>query len=144
MKIELRRVSHSPRLSHETEAFAADVYVNGAKRGTVENEGQGGPNNIHPHTLWAEIEAYAKTLPPDEAYGMTLPITADYLISKILSDHLIEKDLKKLLKRRTVFVAGGKMYEMKLPHRPDAHEGAIVLNDLSFDEAFKLYKNQGK
>jgi len=144
MKIELRRFTHSERLSHETVAFAADVYVNGVKRGTAENEGQGGPNNIHPHALYLEIDAYAKTLPPSVAYGTTLEYDADFLMSSIVANVLVEKDLKKALKKKTLFVVGGKMYEMKAPHRPGAHEQATVLNDLPFDEAFKLYKKQGK
>ncbi len=146
MKIELRRFSHSPRLSHETVAFAADVWVDGVKRGTAENEGQGGPNNIHPRELAAEIDAYAKTLPPAPPMfgGGPLSYDADFLMSTIVSNLLLEKDLTKLLKKKTVFVIGGKMYEMKLPHRPGAHEQATVLNDLPFADALKLYKAQGK
>lgn len=146
MKIELRRFSHSERLSHETVAFAADVYVDGVKRGTAENEGQGGPNNIHPHALRAEIDAYAKTLPPaPPMYGAgPLSYDADFLMSTIVANLLIEKDLKRVLKKKTVFIVGGKMYEMKAPHRPGASEGAVVLNDLPFEDAFKLYKAQGK
>ena len=146
MKIELRRFSHSARLSHETVAFAADVWVDGVKRGTAENECQGGPNNIHPRELAVEIDAYAKTLPPSVAYGTTLSYDADFLMSTIVSNVLIEKDLKKLLKRKTVFIAEGKMFEMKAPHRPlNIHaERGVILNDLPFEEALKLYKEHGK
>lgn len=144
MKIELRRFSHSPRLSHETVAFAADVYVDGVKRGTAENEGQGGPNSIHPLALHLEIDAYAKTLPPCEAYGATLSYDADFLMSTIVQNVLVEKDLTKALKKKTLFVLGGKVYEMKLPHRPKAEEKATVLNDLPFPEALKLYKDNTK
>ncbi len=140
MKIELRRFTHSERLSHETAAFAADVYVDGVKRGTAENEGQGGPNIIHPRELAVEIDAYAKTLPPCEAYGTTLSYDADFLMSTIVSNVLIEKDLKKLLKKKTVFITGGMLYEMKAPHRPGAYENATILNDLPFADALKLYK----
>jgi len=149
MKIELRKVSHYPRLSRETEAFNADVYVNDVKRGTVENEGHGGPNNIDPWELGLEVETYAKTLPPEppspgmESYG-PFRITGDYLISKILSNHLIEKDIKKAFKTKTLFVTGdGKLYEMRLPHRPTESE-ARILNDMPLTEAIKLYSSGGK
>lgn len=146
MKIELRRFVHYPRMSEETVAFNADVWVDGKKRGTVQNEGCGGPNNIHPIELHLEIDAYAKTLPPaPRAYGGgPLSYDADFLMSTIVSNLLIEKDLTKALKKKTVFLIGGKMYEMRLPHRPGAHEQATVLNDLPFAEALKLYKAQGK
>jgi len=63
MKIELKRVTYNSRLSEETAAFAADLWINGKKRGDVLNDGHGGPDRIHPYTLAQEIEAYAATLP---------------------------------------------------------------------------------
>jgi hypothetical protein len=140
MKIELRKVSHYPRLSEETAAFNADLYIDGVKRGTVENEGKGGCNNVHPWQVMEEINKYAATLPSEEMFGRMVPVSGDYLISTILEEHLIEKDLKKLLKKKTVFVIGDKCFEMKLPHRPKPEENAQVLNDLKFEDALKLYK----
>lgn len=140
MKIELRKVAHYPRMSQETEAFNADLYIDGVKRGTVQNEGMGGPNVVHPWQLGKEIEEYAKTLPPEEMFGRMVPISGDYLISTILENHLIEKDLQKALKKKTLFLLKGKIYEMKAPHRPDARENAVVLNDLAFEKALDLYK----
>lgn len=139
MKIELRKVAHYPRLSQETDAFNADLYIDGVKRATVENDGHGGPNMVHPWQVMKEIEAYAATLPPEEMFGRMVPISGDYLISKILGDHLVEKDLKKLLKSKTVFVLDGKCFTMKAPHRP--HEAqAQILNDLPLEKALELYK----
>jgi hypothetical protein len=66
MKIELRKVAHSARLSRETAAFSADLYIDGVKRATVENDGHGGPNMVHPWQVGKEIDDYAKTLPPEE------------------------------------------------------------------------------
>lgn len=143
MKIELRKVSHYPRLSQETEAFNADIYIDGVKRGEVENDGHGGMNFIHPHTLAAEIDAYTKTLPPDppmpghEEYG-PFAITADYLMSKLIEEHLIKKDLQKALKKKILFLRDGKIYETKggfINETP----GLKILNNLPFDEALKLY-----
>lgn len=143
MKIELRKVAHYPRMSQETEAFNADVYVNGVKRGTVENDGHGGPNMIHPHTLEAEIEAYAKTLPPDVSEYGELPYSADFLISTILEEHLLQKELTRRLKKNTIFVKDGKCYVMKAPARP-RQAVAHILNDLPIEEAVKLYKQFAK
>ncbi len=140
MKIELRKVAHYPRLSEETAAFNADLYIDGVKRATVENDGKGGCNMVRPWQVMEEINAYAATLPPEEMWGRMVPISGDYLISTILADHLIAKDLQKVLKRKTLFVIKGKCYEMKAPHRPGAHEQAQILNDMPFEEALKLYK----
>lgn len=144
MKIELRKVAHYPRLSEETEAFNADIYIDGVKRGEVENDGHGGMNFIHPFELSREIDEYAKTLPPDPPFpGMEdlgpFAITADYLMSKLIEEHLIKKDLQKILKKKTLFVKDGKCYEMKLPHRPKPEEKAQILNDLPFEDALKIY-----
>ncbi|MDF7815282.1 hypothetical protein [Hymenobacter sp. YC55] len=46
MKLELKKVSFSPSLSDETNAFTADVYIDGVKRATAENHGTGGPTNV--------------------------------------------------------------------------------------------------
>lgn len=139
MKIELRKVAHYPRLSQETAAFNADLYIDGVKRATVENDGHGGPNMVHPWQVGKEIDDYAKTLPPKEMFGQMVPISGDYLISLILEEHLLEKDLKKDLKKKTLFILKGKCYVMKAPHRPHEAE-AQILNDLPFPDALKLYK----
>lgn len=43
MKLELRNVHFSERMSDETNCFSATVYVNGKRVGEVENRGCGGP-----------------------------------------------------------------------------------------------------
>ena len=42
MKIEIKNIKHSPSLSEETNAFTADIYVNGVKAGSAMNRGHGG------------------------------------------------------------------------------------------------------
>ncbi len=46
MKIELKKIKHSPSLSEETNAFTADLYINGILAGYCRNSGQGGNTNI--------------------------------------------------------------------------------------------------
>ncbi len=45
---ELKKVSHSPSLSEETNAFTADVYMNGVLLCHTRNDGHGGCNMDHP------------------------------------------------------------------------------------------------
>ena len=146
MKIELKKVSYSERLSEETSAFVADVYIDGKKRGEARNDGHGGPTTIHPVDLEREIDAYAKTLPPEPnpwEKGGTIQPDAEILIDDALTDYLDRRDLKRALGRRTLFVRGGKLLEMKVKGvRP--RDAEVVLNDLPFDEALRVFRAQMK
>jgi hypothetical protein len=138
MKIELRRITYNARLSEETPAYAADVYVDGKKRGTTQNDGHGGMDMIHPHSLQQEIDAYAKTLPLlPSPYGAPFEQSAETIFGDLLDTWLVARTLKRALKTKTLFVRGGKLYEMKLPHQPTGE--VTILNALPFDEAVQVY-----
>jgi hypothetical protein len=139
MKIELRKVAHYPRMSEETEAFNADLYIDGVKRATVQNDGKGGCNMVHPWQVMDEINKYAATLPPEEMFGRMVPISGDYLISTVLAEHLIANDLKKALKKKILFIRDGKCYETKGGFIDETGK-LKILNDLPFAEALELYK----
>jgi hypothetical protein len=138
MKIELRRITYNARLSEETAAYAADIWIDGKKRGDVKNDGHGGMDMIHPYGLHQEIDAYAKTLPPVTSPYGEFPQSAETIFGDILADHLTRKDLKRQLARKTLFVRGGKLFSMKVKGaKPNGD--AVVLNDLPFDEAVTLF-----
>ncbi len=67
MKLQLKNVHFSERLSQETNAFAADVYFEGKKFGAAENDGHGGCTFIQPYPdsreLYNTAAKYAKSLP---------------------------------------------------------------------------------
>jgi len=67
MKLQLKNVHFSERLSQETNAFAADVYFNGKKFGAAENDGHGGCTFIQPYPeargIYNEAKEYALSLP---------------------------------------------------------------------------------
>lgn len=138
MKIELKRITYNARLSQETAAYAADVWVNGVKRGTVQNDGHGGPDLIFPHTLAQEINEYAKTLPPTKFHDMTLPESAEGIFGRLLDQHLVGKSLQRKMKTKILFtVADGKVYEMKGSTPPK--DAVKVLNYLPIEEAVELF-----
>ena len=140
MKIELKKITYNKRLSQETSAYAADVWINGVKKGTVQNAGHGGPDEFYPHTLETEINVYAKTLPPLDFHGMKLEQSAEILLGDILNDHLAAKDLQRILKTKTLFIAtNGNMYTVKGAAPADAVK---VFNTMPFDEALKLYRTK--
>jgi len=141
MKIELKNVSYNKKLSQETSAYAADIWLNGVKRGSVQNAGHGGPDMFYPHTLGNEIETYAKTLPPVEFHGSSLEQNADMVLGEILNTYLAAKDLQRILKTKTLFtVASGKMYTIKGLAEPA--DAVLILNKMPFDEALKLYRGK--
>lgn len=141
MKIELKRISYSKRLSQETSAYAADVWIDGVKHGTVENSGHGGPDMIRPRELADAIDTYAKTLPPTEYMGTKLPMSAEMIFGDLLNDHLAWKDMTRAMKTKTLFVAlDGKLYSVKGTVAPS--DAKIVLNKLPMTEALKLFRSK--
>jgi hypothetical protein len=158
MKITLKNVKHSKFASHETYCFEATIYVDDKKAGTVFNDGQGGPHNVHPRTLEVLLMEHAKTLPErtvkfEGVEPFTFQPSYESLIDDALNAHLCAKDLKRLLSTQIVYLKGGALMAAKFrttaylkawvanPNR-NALEGVDndkVLNLLPFDEALALY-----
>ena len=89
MKIELKRFTTNARLSQETTAFAADVWVDGRKVGHAENDGHGGMTMVHlDKSVRDQVEAHGKTLVPDEYKSFTGG--AEWIV-----DQLVEAELQK-------------------------------------------------
>lgn len=104
MKIELKKIEYSARLSEETNAFSADLYIDGKKAGVASNRGHGGPTdydgiNKEGDDLIRQAEEYCKALPPykftsgDEEYS--LDMTLELFINNLLEAHLEQKELQK-------------------------------------------------
>lgn len=113
MKIELKRISYSSRLSQETNAFAADVWINGKMAGTAENDGHGGDTNVNLYHLTptekAEVEEWVKLQPPivfppnEYSKGFIIPYDIEHSVDGLLEKHIIEKQEKKLISKGVVF-----------------------------------------
>lgn len=104
MKIELKNIHFSEQLSEETNAFSANLYIDGIKAGTTSNRGHGGPTDYYPvnekgKQLIKEAEEYCKGLPPEkfevEGKEYTLDSNLEQFIDNLLNKHLQEKDLQK-------------------------------------------------
>jgi len=101
MKIELKRISFSERMSEETYAFTADLYINGKKVGECKNTGQGGCTDYygikHYHSDDIQkAEAYCKTLPKVKYGDSEWEESLEGVINQLLEDWLKAKDQKKL------------------------------------------------
>jgi hypothetical protein len=162
MKIELKNIKHSEFASHETNCYEATIYINGKREGVVSNDGQGGCDSVHPWQLAQEIDAYAKTLPPvvcewiDPKTGepFVLEQTHETIFGELLTDWLVDKDLKRSLKTKIIFMKeDGKIYasktqkpaELKLtlsiPRLAERLSAKVVLNNLPYAEAKQIYRS---
>jgi hypothetical protein len=117
MKVTLKNIKHHARMSEETNAFEADLYVDGKKVGYAYNDGHGGESSIQitvPEAGLAQrLYAWGKALPPvpsDSKYG-PLPDSLGFYIDRLVSEHLEAKEEAKIeraiLTKATKYRAAG-------------------------------------
>lgn len=126
--VSLTRIDYSPRLSEETEAFAAVITINGLKCG-VSNAGHGGSSRIDSREVEAAVDAYVKTLPAEASEYSPEPraITGDYLIATMIGDAITEKNnAKYIAKGFTHAVVGCWGMTMYIKGAPTAADIAEV------------------
>jgi len=117
MKIELKKVQFSEHLSEETNAFTANLYVDGYKIGYVRNDGCGGNTNVQPDSgdVWEkfrEVEEYCKTLPP-ESYTYNNEVhyfdsNLENVVDGLFEHWLKQKEVKKLERKMKNHLMWGK------------------------------------
>jgi hypothetical protein len=97
MIIELRRFTTNARLSQETTAFAADVWVDGKKVGTAENNGHGGNTLVRlDPAVRALVEAHGKTLVPAEYSFVS---GTEWVVDQLVEAEIQKREDKKFAKR---------------------------------------------
>lgn len=164
MKIELRKVVFSKALSEETNAYTADLYVDGALIAHLANRGQGGSDEQHPAKgkTYADIqrvEEWIKANVPAretefmiEGKPFIMEPDLESVCGDLLAEHLSTKELTRLLKRTIVYIVQKDVFTFKgkieEARRPDliartraAKPDAVILNALPFDEALKAYRS---
>lgn len=102
MKIQLKRIEFSERLSDETNAFTADLWINGKKVGYCKNDGQGGCTNYNGYTsednkVIVDAEKHFKALPKVyyEKHNFHYQPTLENSIDEFLENWLLAKEKKK-------------------------------------------------
>jgi hypothetical protein len=97
VKIELKRFTTNARLSQETTAFAADVWVDGKKVGYAKNDGHGGNTMVHlDPSVRTAVEAYGKALVPAEYKFVS---GAEWIVDQLVEAELQKKSDKAFAKR---------------------------------------------
>lgn len=98
MKIELKRFTTNARLSQETIAFAADVWVDGKKVGHAENDGRGGCHTVHlDASVRAAVEAHGKPLVPAEYASFTSG--TEWVVQMLMEAELAKRADKSIARR---------------------------------------------
>lgn len=156
MKIRLKNVSYSERLSQETSHYAASLYVDGKKIGEVSNDGHGGPDMFHgDHKAFASAEAWVKAnMPPLECSGGTaLDMDLELLCGQLLIEWLTNRDLRTSLRSKILYIPANqqgiftltpkgvrKIEDRHVAAARQKYPGATILNALPFEEALAFYK----
>ena len=163
--ISLKNIKVYEGMSEETHCFEANLYVDNKKLGRVSNSGRGGSNNYDFH--WKEeekLDEWCKNNLPkykspfdDEECHHNL----ETYIGDLLTNHLEQKDLKKLISSSVVVVddtcSSGEAYRWnfskyksisktkmldevkKIINKDEKMINPIILNSLPFDTAFKNF-----
>ena len=111
MDAELRKVKVYKGLSRETEAFTAQLWVDGGYIADVRNDGNGGANfiehrfdgnglNTRPQV--AGFEAWCKAQPPHVSEHGDLTMDADFYVTLMLEDYEEQQQVKRWCKTKTV------------------------------------------
>lgn len=116
MNITLGRLKVYDRMSEETVAYNADILLDGRKVGEASNTGKGEADRIY----WSDreqgraIEAYAKSLPPQQLGDMTIPMDIEGLLGSLVED----ERLRKMCKRATLIRMDGSLFTLNTLDRP--------------------------
>lgn len=96
MKVELKKLAIYQRLSEETTAFSADVWIDGQKVGHAKNDGQGGATLVYLNvstTRKNEIEAALIGRVPTEYARFTTGV--EWAVDEIVETQRIAKTRAK-------------------------------------------------
>jgi len=166
MDITLKNIKHAKSMSAETNAFTADVYVDGEFFCYARDNGQGGAIDFTPSSTTRinfperlrKIEEYCKnSREPDTPYGIEIPFSFERAVGELVAEDLIKDQLRCLFNTRVVFVDNGKILELKVRNLPRSspekrkvlkqlgfqyaeEHGVKVLNCIAWDEALELFK----
>ena len=71
---ELRKIKSFEAMSEETEAFTAELWVDGKHLADVKNDGHGGCNDIRPIRpfTWKDVEPYQNTKVEADIFAMVI------------------------------------------------------------------------
>lgn len=102
MKVELKKLKTYPRMSEETVAFNADLWIDGQYAADASNSGHGEPVLLRfdDRELEQRFYDWCKQQPGEEFNGIPLPMDSDFYISRMVEDaEFVKKSKGKVLYR---------------------------------------------
>lgn len=118
MKVTLKNVKFSEHMSEETNAFTADVCVDGVRCGYAKNDGRGGCTDVRAYgqdsknlRLFYGCEEHLKTLPEinigTEEVPFMVQSNMENVVDQLFEQWLKEKETKKLEKKMLTHLLWG-------------------------------------
>ena len=165
MKFELKNIKYSDFASEETNCFQATLYKNGKRFSTVSNDGKGGCDNYYPFDekrtnseIWGDVVEINKELNKEKIEcswdkTKTMGNDLEIVVSELLADYLVMRDVKIALKRRVCYKKSPKevgFYQlaakfkptlnnlMKIKKAPWWTKDCILLNEIKIEDAAKM------
>lgn len=164
MKFELKAIKHSEFASHETNCYEAKLYIDGKPFCHVSNDGQGGCDNQYPikedPAFWDKYKAINAELgkeiltadfdDPSTGKPFEMKNDIEQVCSKLLTQWLIDRDIKRELKK-ICYVKDGGVYTLQAKHKPTPRNLAevqkcawwdknnIILNGKSVEECRQYF-----
>ena len=121
MKIELRRINYNPKLSEETNAYSAEIWIDGEHAFDARNQGQGGCDFYRQTGRWteAEVNAWLKIHRPIRPFqGLPLEQDLEAEVGDLLAHELEYRRLRRLLRTNLITIERGQIFQYPLRKRP--------------------------
>ncbi len=165
--ILLKSIDLHVGLSDETPAYTARLFVDGEHFADVSNSGHGGCDMVYPaqprfsspasaacfRSNLEELEAQIKATYPGHDYDFGgdakghMEESLEGLCHMQAWEFVEKRNFKSQLSRKVVMVEDGKVYSIKGKKTPERvaavvkqYPDATILNSLSFDAAFTIFK----
>lgn len=160
MKIELKKISFSEKLSQETNAYSAELYVDGKPIAICSNDGWGGPDmhSMHPKSdlrgkafqdRLNDVNDYLKANNPAKVFGdITISYDLETFCGEAVERHAAEKWAKGQLSRNILIKQGdqimtlrfrrGATKDQKITAAVKKYGESNVLNCMKKEEAIAL------
>jgi len=112
-KVELKKVKWSSSLSRETNAFTADLFINGKHVGYCRNDGNGGNTDISHENLFGKIlineaDNFFKL---QKVKGYDLNNCLEFMVDELLEDYIQNKDFERHQKKGICFGVSKQIYK---------------------------------
>ena len=147
MKFEIKNVKVAEFASEETFCFEASLYVDGARFCVVSNDGHGGPDNYYPVKGATNRDLYREI----ERINSELDKTLESVVADLVAEYLIDKDIRRTMKRIAYTKGDGMVYALPAKYKPtEANLAAVkraswwmpgytILNEQPMEELRKYF-----